>query len=158
MILNTILIIYLVTAINENLHVTATSARANQGTSAASQPIKYKDSTSTLPLNGKRIGSIYDADMRSFRPVSSHGREDVFTNEDTDNKSMFYQAKLVFRAIIHLINFSPAIFTCLIAAFSSAFRNYVWYDLIRFGLGRGGAVSSYFSCYGLTRSEYNMAI
>lgn len=100
----------------------------------------FKHHKFDIPLNGKNVGTHNDERMRKFKPVSSHGRDDVFGGEDRDETAVDTN-KLILRALLHLWNFSPVLITLPLAYLSSYFRSYLWYALIRSALGRGGAVS-----------------
>ena len=124
----------------------------NPSTSNGNQIYNKKSTTKQNNNNIKRdkieiltkkysIGSVNDDEMKNFKPISAHGREDIMNQDGEDLNTYLYQLKIFFRIIIHAINFSPVLFTFFFALISTDFRNYVWYPLLRNALGRSGAVS-----------------
>lgn len=122
-----------------HLHVAVASKGSIQHTTSIdSTKSNHIDNNRKINLNviynDERIGKFDDDVMKRFKPVSSHGREDVFNDELNDN-TMYYKLQLTSRAISHLINFFPVLATSLLAYLSTDFRNYVWFYLIRRALG-----------------------
>lgn len=99
----------------------------------------------------KNIGQGNDDMMKRFKPVSSHGREDVFHEDSNSNETnhWYYNLQLYYRAIQHMINFSPVFCTLFFALLSSQFRDFIWYPLVRNALGRSGAVSVFYFSFSL---------
>ena len=71
-----------------------------------------------------------------FKAVSSHGRSD----ESSSSAISYSTMQIMMRSAYLLLVFSPVFMTSGFALISSLFRNLVWYRLLQYSIGNGGAV------------------